>query len=128
MGYVSDVRCIVHGKIESLIGWKSKHMGANAEIWHSMEKFRAEGEQRVEGVPIFGVIWTLRGVRWFEMKAGKEEAWLGVLQDAAETFGLSYEFIRIGEDETDVDHFHGGNFLGLLRIKKVIVAEWEKHL
>jgi hypothetical protein len=125
-GYLSDVRFVVHGLPNQLQAWRTKLKEKHLPLWLELDPFRAEGEQRVSGEEIYGTIWTLRDADWSNMLAGKQEKLIEILRDAEKSYRLSFEYIRIGEDEHDVQHLHGGpRFMGILRVKRIITTAWE---
>lgn len=110
MGYRSQVRCLIYGDPEKLDAFIITHelilntqilesFGENltryaTKAWYYVESKAVEREVHV--LDLYGDGW-----KWYESYSDVQ-AWTKFMQDAP-NMGLDYEFIRIGEEHTDVE-------------------------
>ena len=122
MGYRSDVRSLIYGDPDSTQAFWTKHVLAN----NAMIKDHPElidrysfhnGQERICVIDL-----TVESWKWYEVYE-HVEAWNDMLTDAEETFKLCYEFVRVGEEEGDIEHQRSAEQLNYLYSHTQIVAD-----
>lgn len=147
MGYRSEVRCLIYGdpgKLQALI---TKHQLEGGKIFEpawfgtNLRRYKAERQVynyeksvaagsgtavravwatvEVEVLDLYGGSW-----KWYETYEDVI-TWHRFMQEAEELFGLDYEFIRIGEEPTDVQVERSANDEQWLRTVTSITCDVE---
>lgn len=104
MGYISDVASTVYGPTDRVKAFLVAHR-MKGEPFNVFNIFKDDINV---GTCLSETHIVLRGqYKWY---SGYDSvaAWEKFLADA-EVFGLNYEFIRVGEDQTDIERTEGGN-------------------
>lgn len=130
MGYRSDVRCLIYGPEEQVCALVAKHkLTADKTVFDDCQpgeftRYKAvrqvyvgneEGWQK----QIVEVLdFKFDDVKWYD---GYEDVarFEQFMTEEATEFLLNFEFVRIGEDEEDIDHRgtnDGDNFLSVTRL------------
>ena len=139
MGYRSEVRSCVYGdgeKVKEFLALDQVKNGANAgtklfkEWGDDTYKYVnqdwpvwIEGQQQTStrAITIFDM--HLHDVKWYD-GYDSIEAWTRFLNDAEE-YGLCWEFVRIGEDSSDVDYLQSDECDNLLSPESYINCQYE---
>ena len=105
MGYRSDVRCLIYGPPDKIQALWTKHTLSGNEalkfggLLECIERYLIQ-----EDISVIDL--EMDDVKWYE-DFPDVVGWNRILQDIDEelpnTEGLTYEFIRIGEDDTDTE-------------------------
>lgn len=103
MGYNSDVRSIIYGEPDKLQTFITMQKMKGEYI---LTTFEAEGILRRHQYTyydnnVYGVLDLEYSGKWYTDDT-EVQAWHNLLLDAEE-FGLCFEFVRVGEDDTDVE-------------------------
>lgn len=151
MGYRSNVRCLIYGDTDQLQALITKHelmgSGIMASFRESLKRYTAVrniGEMveasedsekpphwqfrdiEVEVLDLYGDDW-----KWYDGYPDVT-AWVAMMHDA-DTFDCSYEFVRVGEENTDTEFEsnvldEGDYWLGVSRSIECDVAPEERGL
>lgn len=124
MGYRSDVRSIIYGTPDRVLAFWTKHkLSGNLMLKdHPDEISRYHVQTGTHAENIVGIIdLEVQSWKWYE---GYEhvDAWTQMYLDA-QPFGLEYEFIRVGEEEGDIERHSSEDAQGYLYTRTEIIAD-----
>ena len=128
MGYRSDVRSVIYGPTEVMLPFIAEAGLKRRKVWKqfpgSLTQYEAEWEDDLDPTRKTVVVLDLwaQDVKWYE-EDPEEQAWAGLLRKADETEGLMYEFIRIGEDDGDVEVLWNDQPYRLLGVRPAEVVD-----
>ena len=103
MGYRSDVKILFSAKTKAEVDQFLVRMKIEEKLTDDMLSWCSE-EQIGNGL---GWLLSFESVKWYE---DFEEviAWTELMKQADVVSGMVCEFLRIGEEETDIEHEHYG--------------------
>ena len=116
MGYRSDVKLVFYCKNEG-------DNFAKLEAWVG-EKLKEEAEysQRIEHGSLQGIMFVWEWIKWYEdyPEIAKIIQAMDEFSDTMTEDGFMYEFIRVGEEDDDIEHRDSNNAAGLLSVRRTI--------
>lgn len=107
MGYRSEVRCVIYGEPDKLQALITKHILEGSKVFEQFKDSLKRGEMHwakgtIEVLELYGDSW-----KWYPDYP--DVMAFTALRDEAPDFGLSYEFIRVGEEDDDLEIERGGD-------------------
>lgn len=124
MGYRSQVRCLIYGepnKIDAMV-MKWRHTGG-FDLWNSeafgpslREYAATHNGAPMRIIDMYGDDW-----KWYE-DYPEVQAWEAFMR-TAEEFDCQYEFMRIGEEDSDIEVERSGDNEYWLSISRQIVVD-----
>lgn len=118
MGYRSDVKALIYplGGEDNLLKYDQLKVLMNTtfkefyEYWHDPH-FVWNDKHRV-------LVFDANSVKWYDSYS--EVSGFSTFLDAVHELGYEYEFMRIGEDDTDVESMNSGDSEGFLYVQRSI--------
>lgn len=131
MGYRSDVTAVMYGAPDKVAAFiAAERLGENVFDFGELKGMFVLGEQRIDA-PINGDFTGEGKAIWFEADQWKwYDSYESVskfdsLLARAEEMGLEYEFVRIGEEDGDIERMSSDDSIGLLWVESVCRHEAE---
>jgi hypothetical protein len=120
MGYRSDVAVVIYGDDRN----SEKYALLKTLMNTTFKEAYTEFESSVEWHDYKYVLqFMIQDVKWYD-GYGDVKLFMKMLDDIGDIEGLNYEFIRIGEDDDDVERQTGGeNCLYLLSVTRAIEVD-----
>jgi len=136
MGYRSQVRSLIYGPKEKLDEFLLLHTTIlGSEVFRyfkdSLSRYTVKADiylkEQKSSEEILIHVLDLSGYSWKWYESYEDvQAWENLIYEAQE-FGLNTEFIRIGEDDTDIVCRTNDDNLGLLGISRSICDDFTKE-
>lgn len=129
MGYRSEVRSCIYGEPELLDSFiASRKLIDDVVFSDKDEGFKNDlkiiskelnyRKQTIKILDLYGENW-----KWYD-EYEYVKAWVKLLEEA-ELAGLSYEFMRVGEESGDIEYESGGDVEGFLYSSTQIVCDYD---
>jgi hypothetical protein len=120
MGYRSDVTAIVYGPIEKFNALIAKHELLGTSPFGHFKDYLTRGS-----LPDGSAILELQGEGWKWYESYPDvKCWMAFMYDA-EVMGLEYEFIRIGENDDDLERQGSSANSGLLYAVRSVACDYD---
>lgn len=100
MGYISEVKSLVYGDSEPM----AKFIAENTELLEALEADFDDDIQTIEKPMQTFIFLTLDSAKWYESYSDVSR-YMALLNRADEA-GLMYEFVRVGEESSDIEYQH----------------------
>jgi hypothetical protein len=110
MGYRSQVESIIYGEAEKIDLFLVKHKILDSPVFEHFKDDLTVADRDSTSeleLPQKGIILSGQDWKWYDSYSDVK-AWEALLLDA-EAFELNYEFVRIGEEEDDVERRQSEN-------------------
>jgi hypothetical protein len=105
MGYRSDVAIAIYGPEDAMVPFLAAQRMKEKSILITDRDYVREFAD--ENAGFRGIASEFDHVKWYE-SFPDVQAWLNLLTEAAETEGINTEFVRVGEEPTDIEAaYHG---------------------
>lgn len=126
MGYYSDVHCLVYGEPEQMLRFTTAQRLIKESALDTWKNQLVEYELDYGDKGFVVIELKLEGVKWYDefenVKKWMQMLWeIDVANDSPHQLekGLQYEFVRLGEERSDVET-HYSNFVeGFILIRNV---------
>ncbi len=130
MGYRSQVQSVIYGEVAKVNAFLVKHKVVGNPVFDEFKEhlhiFEKDWKDVTSGTEVMKFIHLDSGDdswKWYD-DYDDVKAWHALLADAEES-GLSYEFIRIGEETGDISEETGGDDVNyLLHVNQSIGNEF----
>ncbi len=137
MGYTSDIRSLIYGDPDAVGAFVARHkleghlaftaFAENIRIYDRLCHYYYHGIGRLQSAARITIIdLKLDCVKWYS-DSDNVCAWERLIRDA-DAVGLNYEFLRLGEESTDMNREFGGpDVQGWLAYHVEIVSHVDTH-
>jgi hypothetical protein len=120
MGYRSDVAVVIYGDNRDSKKYDLLKTLMNTTFKEAYEAWDSQCEWHDHKCALE---FKIEGVKWYDSNPGVQSFML-MLSDIGSIEGLNYEFIRLGEDDTDIDYQEAGELCeNLLSITRSIEVD-----
>jgi hypothetical protein len=100
MGYRSEVKSLVYGDSEPM----AKFIADNNELIEALKEDFNDDIETIEKPMQTFIFLTLDYAKWYESYSDVAR-WMALL-NLADSAGLMYEFVRVGEETSDIEYQH----------------------
>jgi hypothetical protein len=125
MGYRSDVAIAIYGPEKVMVPFLAAQRMTTASPLVLEKDYIEQREYTKDGEPWILLTTYQESVKWYPSYpcVAAWSALLGEISDNCEQTGLTYEFIRIGEENDDIESDYSGDCEWYLNIHRSIVFD-----